>query len=60
MMAANKLQEKGVQAGGFDLLPTTLEAISKVTWLSQSINNLIFRDFITGRTLKLLLKSAQP
>jgi simple sugar transport system substrate-binding protein len=28
-MAANKLQEKGIHAGGFDLLPTTLEAISK-------------------------------
>jgi simple sugar transport system substrate-binding protein len=26
-MAANKLREKGVHAGGFDLLPTTLEAI---------------------------------
>jgi simple sugar transport system substrate-binding protein len=28
-MAANKLREKGVHAGGFDLLPTTLEAISQ-------------------------------
>jgi simple sugar transport system substrate-binding protein len=28
-MAANKLHEKGVHAGGFDLLPTTLDAISK-------------------------------
>jgi simple sugar transport system substrate-binding protein len=28
-MAANKLREKGIHAGGFDLLPTTLEAISK-------------------------------
>ena len=28
-MAANKLHEKGLHAGGFDLLPTTLEAISK-------------------------------
>src|ERR1700751_2074582 len=28
-MAANKLHDKGVHAGGFDLLPTTLEAISK-------------------------------
>jgi simple sugar transport system substrate-binding protein len=26
-MAANKLREKGVHAGGFDLLPTTLDAI---------------------------------
>jgi simple sugar transport system substrate-binding protein len=26
-MAANKLKEKGVHAGGFDLLPTTLDAI---------------------------------
>jgi simple sugar transport system substrate-binding protein len=28
-MAANKLREKGVHAGGFDLLPTTLDAIKK-------------------------------
>jgi simple sugar transport system substrate-binding protein len=28
-MAANKLHEKGVHAGGFDLLPTTLDAIAK-------------------------------
>jgi simple sugar transport system substrate-binding protein len=28
-MAANKLKDKGVHAGGFDLLPTTLDAISK-------------------------------
>ena len=28
-MAANKLHEKGIHAGGFDLLPTTLDAISK-------------------------------
>src|ERR1700746_3727921 len=28
-MGANKLREKGIHAGGFDLLPTTLEAISK-------------------------------
>ena len=28
-MAAHQLQSKGVHAGGFDLLPTTLEAISK-------------------------------
>ncbi len=28
-MAAHELQKKGVHAGGFDLLPTTLEAISK-------------------------------
>src|SRR6516164_7502167 len=28
-MAANKLHDKGVHAGGFDLLPTTLDAISK-------------------------------
>src|SRR5246500_1836302 len=28
-MAANKLREKGIHAGGFDLLPTTLDAISK-------------------------------
>jgi simple sugar transport system substrate-binding protein len=28
-MAANKLREKGLHAGGFDLLPTTLDAISK-------------------------------
>jgi simple sugar transport system substrate-binding protein len=28
-MAANKLRDKGVHAGGFDLLPTTLDAISK-------------------------------
>jgi simple sugar transport system substrate-binding protein len=28
-MAANKLHEKGINAGGFDLLPTTLDAISK-------------------------------
>jgi simple sugar transport system substrate-binding protein len=28
-MAANKLREKGIHAGGFDLLPTTLEAILK-------------------------------
>src|SRR5258708_11445297 len=28
-MAANKLREKGVHAGGFDLLPTTLDAIRK-------------------------------
>src|ERR1700751_3805673 len=28
-MAANKLREKGIHAGGFDLLSTTLEAISK-------------------------------
>jgi simple sugar transport system substrate-binding protein len=28
-MAANRLHEKGVHAGGFDLLPTTLDAISK-------------------------------
>ncbi len=28
-MAANKLREKGVHAGGFDLLPVTLEAISQ-------------------------------
>ena len=27
-MAANKLREKGIRAGGFDLLPTTLDAIS--------------------------------
>src|SRR5258708_21342264 len=27
-MAANKLHEKGIHAGGFDLLPTTLDAIS--------------------------------
>ena len=26
-MAANKLREKGIHAGGFDLLPTTLDAI---------------------------------
>jgi simple sugar transport system substrate-binding protein len=26
-MAANKLREKGIRAGGFDLLPTTLDAI---------------------------------
>jgi simple sugar transport system substrate-binding protein len=26
-MAANKLREKGIKAGGFDLLPTTLDAI---------------------------------
>jgi simple sugar transport system substrate-binding protein len=29
VMAANKLHEKGIHAGGFDLLPTTLDAISK-------------------------------
>jgi simple sugar transport system substrate-binding protein len=29
VMAANKLSAKGVHAGGFDLLPTTLDAISK-------------------------------
>ncbi|HYY27403.1 MAG TPA: sugar ABC transporter substrate-binding protein [Chthoniobacterales bacterium] len=29
VMAANKLASKGVHAGGFDLLPTTLDAISK-------------------------------
>jgi simple sugar transport system substrate-binding protein len=28
-MAANNLREKGVHAGGFDLLPTTLDAIKK-------------------------------
>jgi simple sugar transport system substrate-binding protein len=28
-MAAHQLQSKGVHAGGFDLLPTTLDAISK-------------------------------
>jgi simple sugar transport system substrate-binding protein len=28
-MAANSLHEKGVHAGGFDLLPTTLDAIAK-------------------------------
>jgi simple sugar transport system substrate-binding protein len=28
-MAANNLEQKGIHAGGFDLLPTTLEAISK-------------------------------
>jgi simple sugar transport system substrate-binding protein len=28
-MAGHQLQSKGVHAGGFDLLPTTLEAISK-------------------------------
>src|SRR6201998_2247199 len=28
-IAANKLREKGMHAGGFDLLPTTLDAISK-------------------------------
>jgi simple sugar transport system substrate-binding protein len=28
-MAANKLREKGVHAGGFDLLPTTLDGIKK-------------------------------
>jgi simple sugar transport system substrate-binding protein len=27
-MTANKLREKGIHAGGFDLLPTTLDAIS--------------------------------
>src|ERR1700736_2241564 len=28
-MAANQLQSKGVHAGGFDLLPTTMEAVAK-------------------------------
>jgi simple sugar transport system substrate-binding protein len=28
-MAAHQLQSKGIHAGGFDLLPTTMEAISK-------------------------------
>ena len=28
-MAAHQLHEKGIHAGGFDLLPTTLDAISK-------------------------------
>jgi len=29
VMASNKLREKGLHAGGFDLLPATLDAISK-------------------------------